>query len=750
MAAVASIVIEVDEKGAVTSLQHFDGEMRKVESGLRRAGSTGNVVMTEMARQHRQANDAAQLLGRTLGVQLPRELDRFLARSRTIGPILAGAFNVAVIGGFIVAATKIPGLIEDMVEGFTHWKRDAEETNRAQGELNKTLLDSQRILKQFGHDLSTMGLSGAPLFAQQMKNLAPDLEAASKKLSDFRDEQERLQKVKDKMFRPGGVTPLAPVLDPEAVAARARLKELALAIPEQQGRVDALGVAYLELDVRQRAAFGKPNQDAIAETTARIKEQQDAIRFIEPPRVPTLLRPDEEFFDRKAAMQGLKDFEEYEKNTNELIDHAGRERNEQFERDNRDLLRQQEDAARDFAAARRDMAGQIAGLFDDITSGSIGRAFLGQFKRLVAQMVATWVMGQQAMSAVSGGARAGGAGVREVLGNVFGGGFGGPGATPPFISTSDPTWSFTPEERRMAGLPLSAGQGAVAGGSLPAGAATVGPGGVSGAASAGILSRLGGLVPSLFAMGGLQAARSIGFGSPLRGAISGAAGAFAAGGILSTMLPFSALSLAMPLLLPFAGIGALIGVFGNSKRARQRHELHLQMFQQLRQIEDQYKFFGIDYNSARGQLEQMREEYVQAFAKLKGKRDFVDPHVDDAITIINRTEMERQRRAALQFGPPQFHAGGFVGPLRVPLHFARGGEVPAILHQGEFVMRPEAVRQQGRAKLERMNEGRDGGGSVVNNYNISMIDTRGFEDFLKRKGWSSIQHVAELMRREGR
>jgi len=201
---------------------------------------------------------------------------------------------------------------------------------------------------------------------------------------------------------------------------------------------------------------------------------------------------------------------------------------------------------------------------------------------------------------------------------------------------------------------------------MPAGASTSGAGAARGASGigSGILSSFGG-IGALLGTGGLAAAASIGFGSPLRGAISGAAGAFAAGGILSTMLPFSAIGLAMPLLLPAIGIGALVGgiksILGNSKRARERHELHLSMFRDLQTLEDQYKLFGVDYGSAIGQLQQMREEYAAQFSKVKGPRgEFVDKHFDSEYTKITQIEMERQRRAAIQFGPQMFHTGGMI------------------------------------------------------------------------------------------
>jgi hypothetical protein len=61
---------------------------------------------------------------------------------------------------------------------------------------------------------------------------------------------------------------------------------------------------------------------------------------------------------------------------------------------------------------------------------------------------------------------------------------------------------------------------------------------------------------------------------------------------------------------------------------------------------------------------------------------------------------------------PAAHMGGFITPYGVQ-SFANGGEVLARLHAGEFVMRPEAVRQIGVGTLARMNRtGSAGAGEI--------------------------------------
>jgi hypothetical protein len=56
----------------------------------------------------------------------------------------------------------------------------------------------------------------------------------------------------------------------------------------------------------------------------------------------------------------------------------------------------------------------------------------------------------------------------------------------------------------------------------------------------------------------------------------------------------------------------------------------------------------------------------------------------------------------------QYHSGGYVWP-----RFHRGGEVPAILQAGEFVMSKSAVNRIGAGNLARLNRGGAGGNVSV-------------------------------------
>jgi hypothetical protein len=130
--------------------------------------------------------------------------------------------------------------------------------------------------------------------------------------------------------------------------------------------------------------------------------------------------------------------------------------------------------------------------------------------------------------------------------------------------------------------------------------------------------------------------------------------------------------------------------------------------------------------------------------------------VDKAIQYLNTTETERQRRAAIQFGPAQFRLGGFVSPslatfgalpsLPSALHFGSGGVVPAILHPGEYVIRSEAVNRMGMPALDRINRGDVGGdahyhGPVYNIDKINALDAKSVLELfatMKNEGWRKL------------
>jgi len=87
------------------------------------------------------------------------------------------------------------------------------------------------------------------------------------------------------------------------------------------------------------------------------------------------------------------------------------------------------------------------------------------------------------------------------------------------------------------------------------------------------------------------------------------------------------------------------------------------------------------------------------------------------------------------------HTGGYIYSKNPsyggsePRKFHSGGEVPATLLEGEYVMNRNAVRNVGVGNLDRLNRGESaGGGETINNYYIQAIDVKSFRDRLEQNG----------------
>jgi len=329
-----------------------------------------------------------------------------------------------------------------------------------------------------------------------------------------------------------------------------------------------------------------------------------------------------------------------------------------------------------------------------------------------------------------GGGLLGSGGNGDFGGEVSGGGSGGL-----------PAW-----------LGLSAGGGAASSGlGLPAGA---GPGGAAGAIGS-LGGPLAGLLGKIFphGAGGISGSTlgTLGIGLGIDGLIRGGwLGALetAGGGALTGF------AIAGPIGALVGGIiGGIAGVvrwlFGGNKKKKQADALEAQLAVDIKTVMDSYDLFQTDYNGTISSLETLRTNYTAQFKKIGGiHRQIVesDALLNTAEEQVKATQAERNRRAGLAFGPAEFRVGGFVGPglggpapawfAGTAMHFAGGGAVPAILHEGEYVMRPEAVSRWGRGKLESMNSG--GGGDTHVHLQINAIDARSFESFLNRDGGDKI------------
>lgn len=847
MAAVASIIIEVDEKGAVSALNRVDTAGRQIEPGLQRVGQRGNVVMTGLAKDHQRARDAAQLLSNMIGIQMPRSIERVIVSSAGMQKALLAAFSVtSVVGVAVFAIQQIVDTIDRANEAFDNFTKTAQRRQAAADAIGREIF--HKTLK----DIRDTQIETQRATAGAIEQIHIQLRDTLRDIDDQIQSQEALGNKRTVEELRNLRTSEEKKASAEILAIRRKLQEETLQFVAQQNQASLTGLDLINAQedeaIRRLAdAFGRGEvlagdfetrltavQDAAQ--AQRIKLSRDAANEgaqailqaeaqgaagIDQINKEVILKVQQtnqkelelhiELSDQRKALtiettnrireierQRLNELQDLESETAVAIlppwERANAEITASAKRRVREIEQLmerdksfQEQGAREialiwqqtFAQMRDTLAEQLEGLFDDITSGNIGRRFLNQFKKLVFEMIASWLLGLRQMQGASSGAFGGGG----LLSSIFGGLLGikvpgiGPGGTAPFspaggggiggifggllglggLFGSSSAAATGSASAGLAGLPigltgsqlgnlgltalpLSAG-GGLGGSVLPAGS---GP-------TSGLGALLQGLGPSQLALG-IAGIPLLLAGIGQGGFTGGLSGALGGAGIGTAILPGTGTVIG-------AIVGFFAGLFGGGKRQRAVEQLGKEIKDQIQKVEEAYNTHQIEFDPAIGNLESLRADAQQKMHKLGGDtRRRVQEPINQAEDRIRKTEAERTRRLALIFGPAQFREGGFVGAdaaAAIPasfatnaLRFATGGEVPAILHAGEFVMRPEAVRQHGVETLERMNSGV--GGEVHIHMNIQAWDARGVADWLRNGGSKLLWQAAHRDRNEGR
>ena len=875
MAATASIIIEVDDKGATQAFQRINAEAGKLGPTLQPVARISEQTFNNIEGGALKARESAALLGEEFGVHVPRALRGVLAESAGIGPALSAAFSGLAVIGFIEIIQRAGEAVVGLVEHFTHWAENTKKINDSVHEMNVTLLENIDKVKKLDEQYRLLGLTGIPQFAEKQKIASEHLIEAKKAVTDLEAELAKLRKQAQEaetIVLPGfgkvGSTERTATHPTEAAqAAQAQIGDFEKKINEANGVVGVLTDELRNAGKATEDEIGKKGVEALkkyraeAESalkaiqaigsaathsgdtpeqaiTTQLQKQKDelleilklhqkepiivdevqrAILAIEKEARDKLLKLRTEGADK--ALQII--FDEHEKEIRDAAELARQKRRIQseteveernaaiamappWERANariiedyrqrfekiKDMYRTGEidadQAARRAAAAwntafaqlRDELANKMETLFDDITSGNIGKAFLTMFKHMVFQMVATWILGMQGMRAASQGVM-GGSGQGSILGSIFGGIFGGgasgrsgPGNLPGVITNFGGNGDFGGETGSpfgggssgdfggetngglLSGLGLSAGGGASGlGAILPSGAGPAGTGAMSGLLGKLFGRDIFGLQGSgqLLGMGGIALLASNfmkgGIGHALGGALGGAMLGFEVFGPLGALI---------------GGIaGFFSGLFQHSTR-KARLAIEAQVKQQAQTIETAYDLYQVDWTGATSQLEQVRTQGVDALRQA-GVKDIsrsrvghVDQWVDKAEKDINALQAERIRRGAIDFGPAQFHSGGVVTaqhavlspgiPGAVAYHY--GGEVFANLQVGEGVLTRTGLRAAGGQEgLDRLNSG--GGSDAHVHLTVNALDAKSFQEWLRAGGGREIKRWIALAISEG-
>ncbi|MGH9581046.1 MAG: hypothetical protein ACRD2R_08635, partial [Terriglobales bacterium] len=444
MPAVVEILVTLDEKGVVTGA-------RNIEGGLEKVGQRGNVVFTGLSKQQKQANDAAQLLGRTMGVQLPRELNRFLSRSSLLGPLLSTAFNASIVLAFGAAIVALVPKIKEAAQelgGFTEKMRALEkaaaDANAALFGTFSTSAQGQALLRQI--DARTAALDRERNAGVATAGGILAVLASKRRVAAIDDQLVELTNLRIKALDRLGV-----VAEQEGEKSKAAAEKAAAAYKHQREELEKV----LQLLDKQRGLAGKAAEEGsknIADNLFKQAQQQleNELKLNER-RLETLgtireadrqLQIDraqfsgdsvraivlQEQFRLEDTLEKLKLIEAGDKDLAQVRALLNQQANLKIltaERDrNREMVEQ-------FRQATEQMGDFFVSIWDDITSGNIGRRILQGFKRLIAQIVAQWLFGLGAIrrSASGGFQFGGGGGFLGILGTLLGlGGLGTAGA----------------------------------------------------------------------------------------------------------------------------------------------------------------------------------------------------------------------------------------------------------------------------------------------------------------------------------
>src|SRR5260221_206369 len=716
MSTVAQIVIEVDADQANSQFKKLNSSASDISPTLQKMGSTSNSVMKGMAEDHKRAIENTRLLSESLGLRVPRALQNVIASSESTCSPLSTLFSVGIVVAFAAEAIRLINSIRQEISRFSEadrlgarlFKLDSANRERFHAALKEeqglslqaqlaTASDIQKVqlklaadLKEIDKDLESARVTGGTKAAEEIAKVrklreqvaAADITEINRKLG----EDTRRMAEQATLASLTGTDQILEKARQEVAQQKVLLDRKAIDIATfEQRRVALAATAQAEiikmqhdaaaqgaLDVLNAEAAGLHGTDQIeAERLAHLRQitaeeenlhielaqKRKAVEIDYDNKIVALRRQATEEtvkLDEEAAVAILPPW----KRSYAQIAMDTQDKLRQIQQKLKDTTITSEEAAQqsaavwqiNFAKTRDQLAGDLQSLFDDVTSGNIGKRFKKMFEDMVFQMVATWILGMGQMRSASSTAITGGAGL---------------------------------------------------------------------------------LIKSLALGGGAK------------GALTGAAG----GALIGSIIPGIGTLLG-------AGIGALIGLigglFGQHKGDKARIQVMEPLIAQIKVIRDSYDVFQTDYNTGVSELEALRAQSIASLKQIGGRQvtgntSGTNKLVDDAESYLKTTEAERARRAQLQFGPAQFHSGGFVDPslAGVPswwggIRMHIGGEVPAILETGEHVINRSTVNRVGRGTLDRMNAGGSGGETHNHCYNITAVDAKSFADLLDRGGMVEI------------
>lgn len=473
-----AMAVTMDEMGAVTSVRLLGNEIEKMAkqgtSAFDKMSASEKRMAREMQVVQQKAGQATQLLGNQFGIMLPRAVEQTIAKSKTLGPLMAKAFDASIVMAFGAAILSLAPEIAKYIDGLRGINEEldrhealavkvsnirlGEQSVKDLAKSNAALIaesrDAQaRLDAQYANWMSQSPLAIAYKRFVDDRNKADRDRIAKNKTAmeelaggiatgqNAEDARRRAKEKKDQEDAAAEKLRLAEELtrklkaeqDKRTADARQAMAEQSRILDQQLQRRERAALAELEGEALITAEHYK-EIEALRKTMEEHKKNKDVVLSTQ--QTILAVTREHEFKIRELREEtARKQREEIEKITaltNQQAMDALDAIDDELERDrqkNEQKLRNQQEFNRQLYEEHKrnvqEMSSLMEGLFDDIFSGNIGKRLLREAKKLFFDIAAQWILSIGKMrSASAGGFGGGGGGLGGILGGLLGGLFG--------------------------------------------------------------------------------------------------------------------------------------------------------------------------------------------------------------------------------------------------------------------------------------------------------------------------------------
>lgn len=142
------------------AIEQTKQKMQEVGSAADKAGAAGSSAFNGITKETTRAMMATKLINSELGIEMPKAITKVLASSSLLGPVMAAAFPIAVIGAAIPVLTQIPELIGQATDAIMGFGKGAQSALEDVKRINAELLDLAKKTRDVQKETALIGLTG--------------------------------------------------------------------------------------------------------------------------------------------------------------------------------------------------------------------------------------------------------------------------------------------------------------------------------------------------------------------------------------------------------------------------------------------------------------------------------------------------------------------------------------------------------------------------------------------------------------